>query len=101
MSNYRPIALSNTLSKLFTKILTKRLETLLEISHIIKDEQQGFRPDRSCTATILLLKTLMARARKEKQPFYLATLDISKAYDNVNHAKLWEICKKQAYRETG
>ena len=94
MKNYRPIALSNTLSKIFTKILTNRLEQVVEGSKIIGEEQQGFRVDRSCAAAVLILKTLMARANKNKKPFYLACLDIHKAYDNVNHKKLWEICEK-------
>ncbi len=94
IKNYRPIALSNTISKLFVKIMTDRIMKLAEATHIIADEQQGFRPDRTCTAAILILKTLMARASKKEEPFYLTTLDISKAYDNVNHNKLWEICEK-------
>ncbi len=94
MANYRPIALSNTISKIFIRILTDRLMKLTEAARLIRDEQQGFRPDRSCTAAVLILKTLLARAAKKKEPFYMACLDISKAYDNVNHDRLWNICER-------
>ncbi|MCP4159887.1 MAG: RNA-directed DNA polymerase, partial [Deltaproteobacteria bacterium] len=98
MANYRPIALSNTISKLFIRILTDRLMKLTEAARLIRDEQQGFRPDRSCSAAVLILKTLLARATIKKEPMYMACLDISKAYDNVNHQRLWEICEKMGIK---
>jgi len=38
------------------RILTGRLEELVEQNGIISDEQQGFRTDRSCAAAIIMLK---------------------------------------------
>ena len=65
---------------------------LVEATGLINDEQFGFRADRSSVAPILIMKTLLARASRAHQPFYMCCLDISKAYDNVNHEKLWELC---------
>ena len=48
IKNYRPIALGNTLGKIFTKILTNRLSNLVEATNIVSEEQQGFCTDRGC-----------------------------------------------------
>ena len=42
IKNYRPIALTDTLYKIFTRIMTSRLEQAVEKYGIIADEQQGF-----------------------------------------------------------
>jgi len=93
ISNYRPIAFGNTLYKLYMRILTNRLEELVEGTGIISDEQQGFRTDRSCAAAIIMLKTMIARRMKDERPFYMACLDIGKVYDTVDHQRLWQICQ--------
>jgi len=36
---------------------------------------------------------MIARRMKEKKPFYMACLDISKAYDTVDHQTLWQVCE--------
>jgi len=93
IANYRPIALGNTLYKLYMRILTNRLEELVESTGIVSDEQQGFRTDRSCAAAIIMLKTIIARRMSQKRPLYMACLDISKAYDTVDHQRLWQVCE--------
>ena len=67
------------------RIMTERVEKLVEIEGIVSDEQQGFRKDRSCYAAIMALKMKKARSLREKKSLHVAYLDISKAYDTVNH----------------
>ena len=47
-------------------------------------------------AAIMTLSILMARRleKEAEKPFYVAYIDISKAFDTVNHEKLWEILNK-------
>ena len=91
--NYRPIALTDTLYKLFTRIMVERLEKVIETFGVVTDLQNGFRTDRSCMAAVMTLNIIMARrlAQSAKKPFYVAYIDISKAYDTVNHDTLWNI----------
>ncbi len=91
LSNYRPIALGNTMAKLYMRILTNRLEQLIEEEQLISGEQQGFRTDRSCAEALLTIQTLAARANGSGKAFYVASLDISKAYDTVSHEVLWKV----------
>ena len=93
IANYRPIALTDTIYKIFMRIMTERLEGVIEREGIISDEQQGFRKDRSCYGAIMALKLKMARCQRERKGLHVAYLDISKAYDTVNHKQLWAVCK--------
>ena len=94
ISNYRPIALTDILYKIYTRIMTERLEQVLEKYGVLTDLQNGFRSDRSCMAAIMALNIIMARRSKSNKvngetipgrPFYVAYIDISKAYDTGSH----------------
>jgi hypothetical protein len=75
--------------------MTERLEEVIERYGLITEVQNGFRSDRSCMAAITTLNMLMARRTKEeKAPFYVAYIDISKAFDTVDHGRMWEILEK-------
>ena len=95
ISNYRPIALGNSLGKLFMRIMTDRLERVIEEDGIVASEQMGFRTDRSCQGATLILQVMIDRANRNNSPFWWAGLDISKAYDTVNHEALWRILEKK------
>ena len=102
IANYRPIALTNTMYKIFTRVMTERLEKVTESFGIITDLQNGFRTDRSCMAAIMTLNIIMARRQTKaaRKPFYVAYIDISKAYDTVNHETLWHILEKAGVQGT-
>ena len=91
IKNYRPIALTDTLYKIFTRIMTERLEKVVETYGLLPDEQQGFRADRSCLTAAMTMSMLMGRRKQDKKPFHVAYMDISKAYDTVDHEKLWQV----------
>ena len=60
-NNYRGIAISSCLSKLFCKIPFNRLDKYLEDNSIIGSEQIGFRKHCRTTDHILTLKHLLTR----------------------------------------
>ena len=100
--NYRPIALTDTLYKLYTRIMTERLEKVIETYGVVTDLQNGFRSDRSCMAAVMTLNIIMARrlAQEERKPFYVAYIDISKAYDTVDHETLWQVLQESGISGT-
>ncbi len=65
MQNYRPIALGNTLSKLYMRILNSRLEELVEETGIVSEVQQGFRSDRSCAEAVIVMQLLAAQKNRD------------------------------------
>jgi len=91
LTNYRPIALGNTLAKLFMRVLTARIEKVVEMKCLVSGEQKGFRVDRSCMGALFMLRKMAAREDAAQKTFVVASLDISKAYDTVSHEALWAV----------
>ena len=89
--NYRGISLTSILSKVFTSILTHRLQNWAEINDIIVEEQAGFRRGYSTTDNIFVLQSLIHRNLSRKRKLYAAFVDFKKAFDTVNRAVLWDI----------
>ena len=80
--DYRPIALCNTIYKIFAKILANRLKPLL--SKVISEEQTGFVPGRSILDGIITIQETIHSAQKTKKACMFMKLDIQKAYDMVD-----------------
>lgn len=87
--NYRPIAVHNTIYKLWTKFIAITLQDYAEDNHIIHESQYGFRPTRSTAHATQLLTLLLEDARDNKQDIFVVKLDFASAYNRVNHARLF------------
>ena len=46
LDNYRPIALADTVGKIFVGLVNRRIRNLCEINDVMSEEQNGFRADR-------------------------------------------------------
>ena len=88
-TNYRPISLLPAMSKVMEKIVHKRLYGFLNIHHILYNSQYGFRPKHSTVNAVseFVHEILSAYDRNETS---LATfLDLSKAFDTIDHDTLF------------
>jgi hypothetical protein len=84
-SNYRPISLLTSFSKVIQKILHKRLYHYLDQQKVFVNEQHGFRQKTSTeTAAFSLLNTILLSIDKKNIVGGLF-LDLQKAFDCVNH----------------
>lgn len=81
--NYRPISLSNCLSKVLQKMVNQRLLWFLESNELLNKHQSGFRQGRSTTEQIINLESEIQTAFRYKQHLIAIFLDIEKAYDTV------------------
>ena len=84
--NYRPIAIASTMSKLLEKLLLDRLSNYL----VTSSHQFGFKPKHSMDACIYVLKETINNYVEKQSSVYLCFLDASKAFDRVNHYKLFQ-----------
>ena len=88
MNNYRAIAVTCVQYRLYAKILNKRLVAYLEARDgLLPDVQFGFRPRRSAVQAAWVLRTVCdARAADpRRRKVYCAMLDLTQAYDRVQH----------------
>ncbi|KAI5747569.1 hypothetical protein M8J77_016091 [Diaphorina citri] len=84
--SYRPISLLCHLFKIFERMILNRIS--LGVDKKIIKEQSGFRPGRSCTSQILNLTQHIEDGYERKQVSGAVFVDLSAAYDTVNHRKL-------------
>ena len=84
-SNYRPISLIPTLSKVLEILMYNRLNQHLNSNNIIVPEQYGFRKGKNIENAIFSLTNTIANALDKKQVISGLFCDLSKAFDSVNH----------------
>ena len=77
--NYCGISLLSVVSKLYSSILNKRLLTYLDTENMLVDEQNGFRPDRSCQDHVFTACTVIRNRLLNKKHTFATFIDLQKA----------------------
>ena len=88
-SNYRTISLISQASKVMLKILQARLQQYL--NRELPDVQAGFRKGRGTRDQIANIRWIMEKAREFQKNIYFFFMGYAKAFDCVDHNKLWKI----------
>ena len=91
-SNYHTIALISHTSKIMLKILQARLQQY--VIHELPDVQTGFRKGRGTRDQISNIRWISEKAREFQKNIYFCFIDYAKAFDCVDHNKLWKILKQ-------
>ena len=73
------------------KILQDRLQQY--VNHELPDVQAGFRQDRGTRDQIANIRWIMGKAREFQKNIYFCFIDNAKAFDYVDHSKLWKILR--------
>jgi hypothetical protein len=90
ISNYRPITLTPVISKVFEALLLRICEGNL----VTSDLQFGFKKGIGCPDVIFSVRTVVNHFVERGSSVYAATLDLRKAFDSVNHSKLYETLRQ-------
>ena len=93
ISNYRPISLLPVLSKILEKIVANQLTEYLESNNLISNSQHGFRPKLSTQTALLKVSDKIFDNIDKKKISLLLLIDLSKAFDSMNHKILLNKCQ--------
>ena len=79
-------------SKVELKILQARLQRYMDCE--LPDAQAGFRKGRGTRDQIANIHWIIGKAREFQKNIYFCFIDYAKAFDCVDHNKLWKILKE-------
>ncbi|GFS98750.1 retrovirus-related Pol polyprotein from type-2 retrotransposable element R2DM [Nephila pilipes] len=89
LSNWRPIALSNTVYKLFSKCLTRKLLDWCSANQTLSSCQKGFTPFDGVLEHNFTIAQHLEDAHRLKRNSFACWIDISNAFGSIPHSILW------------
>ena len=90
-TNYRGITLLDVSGKVFNWVLLNRMKD--EIDTKFRDQQAGFRKDRSCVDQIATLRIIIEQSCEWNFPLFINFVDFEKAFDSVDRDTLWKLLR--------
>lgn len=87
-TNYRPISVLPAINKVFEKLLSARLSNFLDSTALLNPRQFGFRQGSSTEVAVLELVDDIAHSVDQKLIAGVVFLDLSKAFDTIDHLLL-------------
>ena len=90
IANYRPISLLPVISKIFEKLIHKRLVSFLDKHEVIYRKQFGFRKQHSTQHALHSAVTQVLHGLNSNESVFGVYLDFSKAFDTIQHSILLE-----------
>ena len=90
VTNYRPITLTHVISKVFESVILNVCK-----DNLCSDELQfGFKSGLGCSDAIFCIRTVVDYYIENGSSVFAAALDLKKAFDSVNHFKLFSTLLK-------
>ena len=90
VNNYRPVSLLPVLSKILEKLMHKRIMAFVDKYKILCENQYGFRAEHSTNTAILDMIDNISQKMEQKHYSIGVFLDLSKAFDTIDHKILLE-----------
>lgn len=91
LSNYRPIALANTLYQVWTGVLIHVMSMYAEHFHLLSDCQEGFRKHWNTIRALQSTLNVFEDAKFHQKNIYALYIDYSNAFNTIDQEKLLQI----------
>lgn len=88
LTSYRPISLLPIMSKIFEKILLRRMYPIIDNQNLIPNHQFGFRTQHSTIDQVHRITSVIESALEDKKVCSAVFLDVAQAFDKVWHEGL-------------
>ena len=82
--NYRPVALTSHLSKIFEKVVRNAIVDFIEKHSLMNPNQHGFRKGHSCLSQLLQHQDTITHLLEQNMNVDVVYLDFSKAFDKLD-----------------
>ncbi|VDP59986.1 unnamed protein product [Schistosoma curassoni] len=86
--NYRGITHLSIPGRVFNRLLFNRMKNSVDVQ--LRDQQAGFRKNRSCTDEIKTLWIIVEQSIEWNPSLYINFIDYEKAFDSVDRTTLWK-----------
>ena len=90
-NNWRGITLLSDTSKVFTRIILKRIKEAID--EVLRQEQAGFRKGKSCIDHIFVLRQILEQSHEWNSPLYIMLIDFEKAFESSHRPSLSKILR--------
>ena len=91
MTNYRGISLLSIAAKVYNKILFNRIRD--HVDPILRKNQAGFRPGRSCAQQIHILRRIIEGFQDYQLPLTVTFIDFKKAFDSIDRRVMFAVLR--------
>lgn len=95
IKQYRPISLVNCSMKIISKLMTLRLDPIMD--RLIDPTQSAFVKGRYILDNVVLSHEILHSCRQSKEQGVVIKLDLEKAYDKVNWSFLLEVMRTRGF----
>ncbi|XP_073714068.1 uncharacterized protein [Misgurnus anguillicaudatus] len=85
------ITLLSIPGKVFNRIILNRIKDQVDTQ--LRDQQAGFRKDRSCTDQIATLRIIVEQSLEWNSLLHITFVDYEKAFDSLDRSALWNLLR--------
>ena len=90
-SNYRGLTLLSVAGKVLNRVILDRM--MDAVDHQLRDQQAGFRKNRSCVDQIATLRIIIEQSLEWNSSLYVNFVDYEKAFDSVHRETTWKLLR--------
>ena len=96
LNNYRPVSNLAFISKITEKVVASRLNHHLMVNNLQEPFQSAYRMNHSTETAMLRVQNDIIRALGDNKVVLFVLIDLSAAFDTVNHKRLLTLCMQSA-----